>query len=538
MRNFTKIVLGACLLGIACAAAAIADPLSEARVRGDRPKTHSTRPANHANDLRGLPAANIRQRGAGSVLVGEHWRERGPGPRRAPMEPDPAFTAPMRVVLVHSAETGCEPHCAAWIAAQGKIEAESVDRFRQVLDRLGSRNLPVLIHSPGGRVDAAIAIGRMIRKWQLDVAVSRTSLEPCPAADRRCLTNVAASGALNSAIAGCDSACPIILAGGRHRIVSPWTQIGVHQVKVFETFTKVYRVYRVSKVGATITRKSLISQRKSERIVALKSPPAKITDQLSQYFKEMGIGDAVMAAMESTPNNRLHILSQAELEASGLATDFTGPEHLLAGRVDQHMVDPLEELISEHVGDNLLLRSIPLDAGSIPQRAALVVAASDPAHSTPYLGDVTWRFCELRGSDGEAIGTNVIAAIDIPGAKITAFILLEYRRQTDSQSMDVRIAQAANIVAPLRDVGTPRLRQDEVPLGIPIPSIRTKNGGLWFHFDFLPGRPPGRQIVNLINKATWFDLPLLLEGNIPAKITWEKGIPGSKATSLAYPPVP
>jgi hypothetical protein len=539
VRNFTKVVFGAFLLGIVCTAAASADPRPVTRVRGDKPATPSTRDGNEASDAPNWRSAIVRQRGARSIHMGEHLRKRGSGSQRAQMKPDLAFTAPMRVVLVHSAETGCEPHCAAWIAAQGKIEASSVDRFRQVLDRLGPRNVPVLIHSPGGRVDAAMTIGRMIRKRQMDIAVSRTKLEPCLAADRHCLTNLAASGVLDSAMAGCESACPIILAGGRHRIVSPWAQVGVHQVKAFETFTKVYRVYRVSKVGATITHRSLISERTSEKIVALKSPPAKITDQLSQYFKEMGIGDALMATMESTPNTILHILSQAELEATRLATDFTGPEHLLARAVEaQATADPLEERNSEHAGDELLLKSIPLD-GSIPQRAALVVATrNDKTHSMPYLGNVTWRLIELRGSDGEPVGTDVIANIDIPGAKITAFIVLENRRRSDNGSMDVRIAQAANIVAPLRDVGTPRLRNDEAPLGIPIPSIRTKNGELSFHFDFLPDGPQGRQIVNLIHQATWFDLPLLIDGNIPAKITWEKGIPGSKATLLAYPSVP
>ena len=59
----------------------------------------------------------------------------------------PTAEAPMQVHLVRSAEPGCEPHCAEWIAAQGRIEAGSAARFRRALRRLGGRKLPVLVQA-------------------------------------------------------------------------------------------------------------------------------------------------------------------------------------------------------------------------------------------------------------------------------------------------------------------------------------------------------------------------------------------------------
>jgi hypothetical protein len=521
VRSFTDITRGALLMGMTCAVVAT---FTSAPVAAQRTQT-ATYPLSAIEEHNGR--------------MGEYGRRRQSGSTGVATKVDPALTLPMRVFLVRSAETGCEPHCAEWIAAQGKIETGSVDRFRKVFDQLGQRAVPILIHSPGGRVDAAMTIGRMIRKRQMDVIVARTSLEPCPKAASSCSGKGEVLGLPDPAVAGCESACPIILAGGRRRIVSPWAQVGVHQVKAFETYTNVYRLYRVSKVGSTITHRSLISERKSERIVALKNPPTKVTEQLSRYFSDMGISDALMATMEATPNSSLHILSSAELDATRLATDFAGPQKFLGGRSDTPLpVDWPDPLAGMPIEGHVSPTPIPLE-GSIPQRAALVVGTpSGTSSTTPYLGTVVWRLVELRESGGERRGMVVAAVIDIPDAALSAVVVIENRSQPERRSIDVRLNQAGHVMAPIQDVGTPRLRNDETPLGLPIASVRTTTGDLRFHFEFVSQEPEHGQIIGQIGKAKWLDLPLLLEGNIPAKITWEKGIPGSKALSLAYPAPP
>jgi hypothetical protein len=151
---------------------------------------------------------------------------------------------------------------------------------------------------------------------------------------------------------------------------------------------------------------------------------------------------------------------------------------------------------------------------------------------------VAWRLVELRGAEGEPLGMAVAADIDIPDARLAAAIVIENRNKPERRAIDVRFGQAGHVIAPIRDVGTPRLRNDETPLGLPIASVRAKTGALRFHFDFVSREPERGEIGGLIGKAKWLDLPLLLDGNIPAKITFEKGLPGNKALSLAYPAAP
>ena len=88
----------------------------------------------------------------------------------------------MRFAIVRSADPACEPNCAEWISAEGIFRNETEGEFRKVLNALGKRKLPILIHSRGGNGIAAMAVGRMVRAHQLDVAVSKTEIETlqCP----------------------------------------------------------------------------------------------------------------------------------------------------------------------------------------------------------------------------------------------------------------------------------------------------------------------------------------------------------------------
>jgi hypothetical protein len=108
-------------------------------------------------------------------------------PSKAPAQPSPSVNElPMQVFVVRSAEPGCEPNCAEWIAAQGQIESSTPRKFKKVFAQIGKRRLPVLIHSIGGSVDESLAIGRLIRAKGLEVAVTKTELLPCAANDKPC----------------------------------------------------------------------------------------------------------------------------------------------------------------------------------------------------------------------------------------------------------------------------------------------------------------------------------------------------------------
>src|SRR4026207_2379666 len=75
-----------------------------------------------------------------------------------------AFDLPMRVVIVRNNVGKCEPLCPQWISAEGQITANTPSVFNKALAAPGDQNLPVIISSPGGDVEAALAIGEIIRK--------------------------------------------------------------------------------------------------------------------------------------------------------------------------------------------------------------------------------------------------------------------------------------------------------------------------------------------------------------------------------------
>jgi hypothetical protein len=133
----------------------------------------------------------------------------------------------MRFVRVTSADPACAPNCPEWLSAEGKIEPGSARAFAEAVNRLEGRRLPVLIHSPGGSVADAIAMGELIRSKGLAVAVARTLMPDCPESAPKCPDG---PGTVITGGAICASACALVLAGGVERLVGPVPQVGVHQI--------------------------------------------------------------------------------------------------------------------------------------------------------------------------------------------------------------------------------------------------------------------------------------------------------------------
>jgi hypothetical protein len=233
----------------------------------------------------------------------------------------PAAEPAMQVYLAREAESGCEPNCQEWIAAQGRIEAGSVARFSKVLRQLGNRKVPVLIDSSGGRVNEALEIGRLARAKGLDVVVSRTVFISCATADADCRRRAGAAKArLGVPIADlsmCASSCAFILAAGKRRLVGPAAFVGVHQVRSFYVYARLVRTYRFTPSG-----REVVSERRvTERVVETRTPE-RTYDQIRRYFTEMGIGEAIMPLILSTPGDRLHWMTRSELETTRLVTDW------------------------------------------------------------------------------------------------------------------------------------------------------------------------------------------------------------------------
>jgi hypothetical protein len=202
----------------------------------------------------------------------------------------------MRFVRVTSADAACKPNCPEWLSAEGRIEPGTANAFAGAIANLKGRRLPILIHSPGGSVADAGAMGELIRAKGLAVAVARTLITNCPEASPKCPDG---PGTAITGGATCASACVLVLAGGVERLAGPSALIGVHQIT------------------------TLVSE--AEGLAHLKST-RKFYEQrgidaaVEAYLAAMGVGEPVMTLMRKTWAASIRWLGPAELKDSHLAT--------------------------------------------------------------------------------------------------------------------------------------------------------------------------------------------------------------------------
>ncbi|WP_245442497.1 hypothetical protein [Rhizobium chutanense] len=231
----------------------------------------------------------------------------------------------MRFIIVRSLL--CMEDCPEWISAEGRITSDTPAQLRKVLKKIGDRKLPVVFQSEGGEVDAAYAMGRMIRKAGLETAVGGTRLKDCPADDTRCAAAIAkdgsSAGVTYSDGAYCFSACPLAFAGGTSRVSSQWAFIGVHQI------TTVYNRVRISyriEYKMVNGKKQEVSRKEVGRKAVGQSSSTKLgkkaTAALTTYLKEMGVSGDLIALMMSTAPDRITIVPPADALRMGLNTDM------------------------------------------------------------------------------------------------------------------------------------------------------------------------------------------------------------------------
>ena len=147
----------------------------------------------------------------------------------------PRGAPPMRFVRVVSADPACKPNCPEWLSAEGRIQPGTAKAFADAIANLKGRRLPILIHSPGGSVPDAAAMGELIRAKGLAVAVARTLIANCAEASPKCPDG---SGTAITGGATCASACVLVLAGGVERLAAPSALIGVHQITTLVSETE------------------------------------------------------------------------------------------------------------------------------------------------------------------------------------------------------------------------------------------------------------------------------------------------------------
>jgi hypothetical protein len=195
------------------------------------------------------PAVNDRGSGASSGTT---------DPRGNVTADEDVLRAPMQFTL--------EP--GGVLTARGYIDMGARARFEAELSARGEYVRIVALDSPGGALDDALGMARLIREHGLSTTVE--------------------DGAL------CASSCPLVLAGGADRSIGPKAAVGVHQF------------YSVSSEPA-------------EPAQAMSDAQAT-TARISRHLSEMGVDPALWLHALDTPPRSLYYLSAEEIQGYRLST--------------------------------------------------------------------------------------------------------------------------------------------------------------------------------------------------------------------------
>ena len=172
--------------------------------------------------------------------------------------PDGAMAKPMTFELAGGGR----------LMATGTITPGSSEAFAAEVARRGDYIRTVVLNSPGGSVNDALAMGRLIREKQF-----ATEIE---------------SGKY------CASSCPLVFAGGVERRAGDKAAIGVHQIAA------------VSSANAAPRDEMDVAQRISARC--------------QRYLGEMGLNLQVWVHAMETPHDRLFVFKPDELRSLNIVT--------------------------------------------------------------------------------------------------------------------------------------------------------------------------------------------------------------------------
>ncbi|WP_295811929.1 hypothetical protein [uncultured Nitratireductor sp.] len=153
------------------------------------------------------------------------------------------------------------------LAADGAIDQGAAGRFQAELDARGEYVTSVALNSPGGSLEDAMAISRLVRERGLATSV--------------------ADGAI------CASSCPLILAGGVERQAGDKAAIGVHQFYAAEQMNNPAQAMADAQI---------------------------ITARISRHLDEMGIDPALWLHALDTPPRALYYLTPKQMKDYRLTT--------------------------------------------------------------------------------------------------------------------------------------------------------------------------------------------------------------------------
>jgi len=183
------------------------------------------------------------------------------GRQAPPVEPESSpevLRQPMRFELLPGGQ----------LRAEGSIDPGAAGRFTEEIAARGEYVKTVSLNSPGGSVDDALAMAKLIREKGLNTKVATKAL--------------------------CASSCPLVFSGGVAREAEADAIVGVHQV--FNA-----------------------GQEKPSAEQAM-SGAQSTTARIARHLDEMGIGNGLWIHALETPPDRLYYLTPEEMVEFKLIT--------------------------------------------------------------------------------------------------------------------------------------------------------------------------------------------------------------------------
>lgn len=162
-----------------------------------------------------------------------------------------------------------EPDIGSIVIMHGEIATGDAERAYAYFESLDAPPDSIAINSPGGIVDEALELGRLVRNRAFNIVIMPSMI--------------------------CFSSCPYVLAGGVERRVSLSGAVGLHQ-HYYETPGYMPVFFAVEDIQ--------FSQ-----------------GETMDYLIEMGIDPGVMVHGLKTPPNDIYVLVESELLESRMATE-------------------------------------------------------------------------------------------------------------------------------------------------------------------------------------------------------------------------
>jgi hypothetical protein len=161
----------------------------------------------------------------------------------------------------------------------------------------------VYLNSPGGRVGPAMAIGRLMRQYQLEADVLENN--------------------------DCASSCVLVLAGAITRVVDG--RVGIHR-PYFDT----------------------------REIVDVKQSTTRLENDTRAYFREMNVSTRLVNEMMTVPSNQIRWLTSTEITRFGLhGTDPVFHEASVLSTMRQYGISRQEYERRDSLGETKCRRYLP-----------------------------------------------------------------------------------------------------------------------------------------------------------------------------------